>query len=339
MLIVLEQKNDAALIDHLQQLLRRKYQCDSHVIGENRRVIAVPGDTAHVEVALLRNIPGVKSVDRVTPPYKLASRRQRDRTEITIRPGCVMGSRKSLVVMAGPCSVESEAQLDETAAMVREQGVNVLRGGAFKPRTGPYSFSGLGEKGLMLLKKAGEKYGMALVSEAMNEEQVDLVAEYCDLIQIGARNMQNYDLLRKVGKARKPVMLKRGLAATLEEWLLAAEYILVGGNHDVILCERGIRTFEEEVRFTLCLGSIPALRELTHLPIVVDPSHAMGTARWVGDAARAATAVGCDGLIVEVHPRPEEALSDGPQSLGREHWTDLMDGVRKVASAVGRKVV
>ncbi len=196
-----------------------------------------------------------------------------------------------------------------------------------------------GEEGLKLLKHVGEKYDMAIISEAMNEEQVELMQDYVDIVQIGARNMQNYDLLRKAGKTRKPVMLKRGLAATLEEWLLAAEYILAGGNQDVILCERGIRTFEEEVRFTLCLGSLPALREMTHLPIVVDPSHAAGKARWVADNARAGIAAGCDGLIIEIHPRPEEALSDGPQSLDRGHWEECMDGIRAISAAMGKTVV
>ena len=336
MLIVLKEKNDKPLIEHIRQLLEHKYGCESHVIGENGRVIAVPGDTSTVEIELIRNIDGVRSVDRVDRPYKLASRERRDRTDIQLRKGCMIGARASVVVMAGPCSIESEAQLDETAAMAKAEGVSVLRGGVFKPRTGPYSFNGLGEDGLKLLQKAGEKYGMATISEAMNEEQIGLMEQYVDVIQIGARNMQNYDLLRRCGKSGKPVLLKRGLSATLEEFLLAAEYILAGGNQNVILCERGIRTFEEEVRFTLCLGSLPALRELTHLPIVVDPSHAAGKARWVADNARGAVAVGCDGLIIEIHPRPEEALSDGPQSLDKEHWADCMRGVRAVAQAMGK---
>ncbi len=338
MLIVLKEKNDKPLIAHIRDLLKHKYNCESHVIGENGRVIAVPGDTTAVEVELIRNIDGVRSVDRVDRPYKLASREKKDRTEIELRKGCVIGARDTVVVMAGPCSIESESQLDETAAMVKSEGVQVLRGGAFKPRTGPYSFNGLGEDGLKLLQKAGEKYGMATISEAMNETQIDLMEQYVDIIQIGARNMQNYDLLRRAGKSRKPVMLKRGLSATLEEFLLAAEYILAGGNGKVILCERGIRTFEEEVRFTLCLGSVPALRELTHLPIVVDPSHAAGKARWVADNARGGVAVGCDGLIIEIHPRPEEALSDAPQLLDAERWKDCMHGVRAVAGALGKEV-
>jgi 3-deoxy-7-phosphoheptulonate synthase len=339
MLIVLKEKNDQKLIAHIRDLLQHKYGCESHVIGENGRVIAVPGDTSGVEIDLFKNMDGVRSVDRVDRPYKLASREKKDRTEITLRPGVVIGDRKSVVMMAGPCSIESPGQMDETAAMVHAQGVKVLRGGAFKPRTGPYSFNGLGEEGLKLLQAAGEKYGMATISEAMNESQIDLMEKYVDIIQIGARNMQNYDLLRRAGKSSKVVMLKRGLAATLEEFLLAAEYILAGGNANVILCERGIRTFEEEVRFTLCLGSIPALREMTHLPIVVDPSHAAGKARWVADNAKAGVAVGCDGLIIEIHPRPEEALSDGPQCLDAERWADCVHGVRAVTQALGKNLV
>jgi 3-deoxy-7-phosphoheptulonate synthase len=339
MLIVLQKKNDTALIAHVQELLQKRYTLDSHVIGENKRVIAVPGDSTQVDVNLLKNIDGVKSVDRVDPPYKLASRKQKDRTEITLRTGMKIGARGTVVMMAGPCSIESAGQLDETAGMVNEQGVKILRGGAFKPRTGPYAFNGLGEEGLKLLQKTAEKYGMATISEAMNEDQVGLMEQYVDIIQIGARNMQNYDLLRRAGKSTKAVMLKRGLAATLEEWLLAAEYILAGGNPNVILCERGIRTFEEEVRFTLCLGSVPALREMTHLPIIVDPSHAAGKARWVADNAKGGIAVGADGLIIEIHPRPEEALSDGPQSLDRSHWHDCMDGLRAVTSALGKKLL
>lgn len=339
MLIVLKQKRDQAVIDHVQDLLQQKYDADSHLIGENHRVLAVPGDTAHIDIDVIKNIDGVQSVDRVDRPYKLASRQQKDRTEVEVKPGVVIGSRENVVVIAGPCSVESEGQLDEAAAMAKEQGVSVLRGGAFKPRTGPYAFNGLGEEGLKLLKQASEKYDMAVCTEAMAEDQVDLVCEYADIVQIGARNMQNYDLLRKAGTCNKPVMLKNGLAAFHDEWLLAAEYILAGGNPNVILCERGIRTHEKEVRFTLRLGSIPVLRELTHLPIIVDPSHAAGTARWVGDLAKAGVAVGGDGLIIEIHPRPEEALSDGPQSLDGEQWKEVMKDVRSIATAMDKNVV
>lgn len=336
MLIILRNKNDEQLIAHIQELLKKKYDLDSHVIGENKRVIAAPGDTKSVDIKLFEVMMGVQSVDRVTRPYKLVSREQKDRSVVAINDTCRVGDRSEFLVMAGPCSVESEGQLDEVAAYLKEMGVSVLRGGAFKPRTGPYSFNGLGEEGLKLLKAAGKKYGMAVVTEAMREEQVDMIEEYADCIQIGARNMQNYDLLRRVGKSKKSVLLKRGMAATLEEWLLAAEYILAGGNDKVILCERGIRTFETVVRFTLCLGSIPALRELTHLPIIVDPSHAAGIARWVPDIAQASVAVGADGMIIETHPRPEEALSDGPQSLDRQQCADCLAGVTTIANALGK---
>ncbi len=338
MLIVLKQRNDAALIHEIQELLKKKYGCPSHVIGQNRRVIAVTGDTSGVEIGLIGSIEGVRSVDRVDRPYKLASREQKDRTVIRVRKDCVIGDPKNVVVIAGPCSIDSQSRLDETAAMAKARGVKILRGGAFKPRTGPYSFQGLGEKGLRMIKRSGEKYGMATISEIMKPEDIGLFEEYVDLLQIGARNMQNYDLLKAVAKSRKPVMLKRGLAATLEELLLAAEYILSGGNPHVMLCERGIRTFEQEVRFTLCLGSVSALRELTHLPILVDPSHAMGKARWVKDAACGAVAVGADGLIIEIHPRPNESSCDSAQLLDQEHWDECIDSVTRVAEALGKKV-
>ncbi len=338
MLIVLKQKKDAALTAHLQALLKEKFNCESHLIGSNERVLAVTGDTSGVDTALIKSIQGVKSVDRVDRPYRLVSREQKDRTEIAVGES-VIGAKNTVTMMAGPCSIDSETVLDEAAAMASERGVKILRGGAYKPRTGPYSFQGHGESALKLMKKAGEKYGMATISEIKNLQDIALFEEYVDILQIGARNMQNYDLLKVVGKSRKPVMLKRGLAATLEEWLLAAEYILHGGNEKVMLCERGIRTFEDEVRFTLALGSVPALRELTHLPIIVDPSHAMGKTRWVKDAALGGVAVGADGLIIEIHPRPEESRCDSAQLLDAEHWNDCMNAVTSVARAIGKRVV
>lgn len=338
MLIVLKHKKDAALIAHLQELIESKYSCESHIIGSNERVLAVTGDTAAIDTALIKSIAGVKSVDRVDRPYKLVSREAKDRTEITVA-GCVIGQKGTITMMAGPCSIDSESVLDEAAAMAATRGVKILRGGAYKPRTGPYSFQGHGESALRLMKKAGEKYGMATISEIKNLQDISLFEECVDILQIGARNMQNYDLLKVVGKSRKPVMLKRGLAATLEEWLLAAEYILSEGNANVMLCERGIRTFEDEVRFTLALGSVPALRELTHLPIIVDPSHAMGKTRWVKDAALGGVAVGADGLIIEIHPRPEESRCDSAQLLDAEHWNEAMDGIAAVAASIGKRVV
>lgn len=338
MLIVLKEKNNAPLLQKVQQLLESKFGCPSHVIGENRRVLAVTGDTSVVDVELIRSLEGVKSVDRVDRPYRLASRGTKNRTLIEVSKDCVIGDPKSVVIIAGPCSIDSESQLDETAAMAKDRGVKILRGGAYKPRTGPYSFQGTGNEGLKLLKKAGEKYGMKTISEIMKAEDLPQFEETVDMLQIGARNMQNYELLKAVSKSKKPVLLKRGLAATLEEWLLAAEYLLKGGNTQVMLCERGIRTFEQEVRFTLCLGSVPALRELTHLPIIVDPSHAMGKTRWVKDAALGGVAVGADGLIIEIHPRPHESACDAAQLLDREHWNDCMDGIESVAKALGKHV-
>lgn len=339
MLIVLKEKQNTALIKKLQELLEKKYELKSHVIGNNHRVLAVTGDSSKVDIEYIKSLEGIRSVDRVNRPFKLASREKKDRTLITVAPGCVIGDPKSVVMMAGPCSIDSEGILDEVAALLKQRNIKILRGGAFKPRTGPYSFQGHGEAALKLMKKVGEKYGMATISEIMNDCDLPMFEEYTDMIQIGARNMQNYELLKAVAKSKKPVLLKRGLAATLQEWLLAAEYLLVGGNPNVMLCERGIRTFEEEVRFTLCLGSIPALRELTHLPIIVDPSHAMGKTRWVKDAALGGVAVGADGLIIEVHPRPEESSCDAAQLLDKEHWDDCMNAVEKVACALGKKVV
>jgi 3-deoxy-7-phosphoheptulonate synthase len=338
MLIVLKEKNNAPLLQKVQQLLESKFGCPSHVIGENRRVLAVTGDTSVVDVELIRSLEGVKSVDRVDRPYRLASRGTKNRTLIEVSKDCVIGDPKSVVIIAGPCSIDSESQLDETAAMAKDRGVKILRGGAYKPRTGPYSFQGTGNEGLKLLKKAGEKYGMKTISEIMKAEDLPQFEETVDMLQIGARNMQNYELLKAVSTSKKPVLLKRGLAATLEEWLLAAEYLLKGGNTQVMLCERGIRTFEQEVRFTLCLGSVPALRELTHLPIIVDPSHAMGKTRWVKDAALGGVAVGADGLIIEIHPRPHESACDAAQLLDREHWNDCMDGIESVAKALQKRV-
>lgn len=339
MLIVLKNKNDAPLIKELTHLLAEKFGCPSHMIGENKRVLAVTGDTSTIDINLIKGFDGVKSVDRVDRPYKLATREKKNRTLIEVSKDCVIGDPKSVVIIAGPCSIDSEGDLDEAAAMAKDRGVKILRGGAYKPRTGPYSFQGKGVEGLKLMKKAGEKYGMKTISEIMKSEDIPAFEEYVDMYQIGARNMQNYELLKSLGKTKKPILLKRGLAATLEEWLLAAEYLLAGGNPNVMLCERGIRTFEEEVRFTLCLGSVPALREMTHLPIIVDPSHAMGKTRWVKDAALGGVAVGADGLIIEIHPRPQTSACDAAQLLDSEHWSDCMDGVTAIAKAIGKRVV
>ena len=285
----------------------------------------------------LEQLPGVVEVLRVSKPYKLAGRDFRpDDTQITVGDVSIGGSE--MVVMSGPCSVEGEEMLLATARVARDAGARILRGGAFKPRSSPYSFRGMGVDGLKLLAKAREETGLPVVTEVMTAEDVDVVAEYADILQVGARNMQNFILLDKVGKIKKPVLLKRGFSNTYEELLLSAEYIMSGGNHEVILCERGIRTFEDYTRNTLDLAAIPVLKRLSHLPIVADPSH--GTGRWhlVAPMALAAVAAGAHGLIIEVHPNPDKALSDGPQSLTFENFQTLMEGVRSVAQVVGKSV-
>lgn len=283
--------------------------------------------------------PGTVVDVRDTPvPYRLASRAHHPLdTVITLRAGVELGGRRVLL-MGGPCAVESEAQLMATADATARAGGRVLRGGAYKPRTSPYSFQGLGREGLRLLDLARRRTGLAIVTEAMDEEGLERVAEVADMIQIGARNMQNYSLLRAAGRLRKPVLLKRGLSATLEEWLLAAEYVLAGGNGQVALCERGIRTFAHETRNTLDLSCVPLLKALTHLPVVVDPSHATGSWPLVAPMARAAVAAGADGVLVEIHPDPAQALSDGPQSLSLPQFGELAASLPLIARAVGRHV-
>jgi len=273
----------------------------------------------------------------VQQPFKLASREVRQ-TPSEVRIGAVTVGGGPIVVMAGPCSVESESQMREVAVAVKAAGARILRGGAFKPRTSPYAFQGLKEQGLQYLAEARKLTGLPVVTEVLETESVELVAEYADVLQIGARNIQNFTLLRRVGEMGKPVLLKRGMATTIQEFLLSAEYILAAGNPNVILCERGIRTFEPSTRFTLDLNAVPVLKKLSHLPVVVDPSH--GTGHWdlVAPMAKAAVACGADGLIIEVHPRPEEALSDGPQSLKPTKFAQLMRELKPVAEAVGRSL-
>ena len=297
--------------------------------GEERTVIGVVG--AEVErVSHVASFPGVEQVIRVTKPYKLASREHHpDRT--TVRVGnVVIGSGRELVVMAGPCAVESREQLAATARWVKREGATILRGGSFKPRTSPYSFQGLGLPALELLAEQREETGLPVVSEVTDPGQVELFERYVDILQVGARNMHNFVLLRAVGQSRKPVLLKRGLSATIEEWLMAAEYVLSSGNPNVILCERGIRTFEPLTRNTLDLSAVPVLRELTHLPIVIDPSHGTGQRSLVRPMALAAAAAGADGLIIEVHPDPPRARSDSEQSLSFTEFGDLMDDLRRL---------
>jgi 3-deoxy-7-phosphoheptulonate synthase len=277
----------------------------------------------------------VESVTPILQPFKLASREvRRDNTQV--RVGDVVVGGRTIVVMAGPCSVESRLQLLDVAAHVKAAGARVLRGGAFKPRTSPYAFQGLELEGLKLLAEARRETGLPVITEVMEPERVDVVAEYSDILQIGARNVQNFSLLRRVAEAGKPVLLKRGMSTTIQEWLLSAEYVLSGGNPNVILCERGIRTFETATRFTLDLNAVPVLKRLTHLPVVVDPSHGTGHWEYVEPMAMAGVAAGADGLLIEVHPRPEEALSDGPQSLKPDRFAALMTRLRKVTRALDR---
>jgi len=305
--------------------------------GKERTIICVIGDERPFSPESLELLPGVERVMRVLHPFKLASRDFKPEDTVIPLNGERIGGRK-VVVMAGPCAVESREQMREVAWAVKEAGVKILRGGAFKPRTSPYSFQGLGEEGLEILAEIREETGLAIVTEVMAPEQVPLVAQYADILQVGARNMQNYSLLHAVGESGKPVLLKRGMMATLEELLLSAEYILVHDNWRVMLCERGIRTFEKYTRNTLDINAVPVLKGLTHLPIVVDPSHGTGKWQLVGPVAKAAVAAGADGLLIEVHPRPEQALSDGFQSLKPETFAQLMGELRRVAEAVDRSL-
>ncbi len=306
--------------------------------GIERTVVGVVGDERQYEAEVFEELAGVERVVRILHPYKLASRdfQPADRI-ITLANGAQLGG-PDVLVMAGPCAVESEDQLRQTAALVSEAGVQVLRGGAFKPRTSPYSFQGLGIEGLRLLRRIADEHKMAVITEVVTPEDVPVVAEHADMLQIGARNMANYALLRVAGGAGRPVLLKRGLGSTVDELLQAAEYLLANGNLDVAVCERGIRTFETSTRFTLDINAVPVLKSLTHLPVVVDPSHAMGRRDLVHAIARAAIACGADGLLVEVHPDPASALSDGPQSLDPAGFAAMMTSLRRVAGAVDRSV-
>ncbi|PZN13146.1 MAG: 3-deoxy-7-phosphoheptulonate synthase [Bacillota bacterium] len=305
--------------------------------GEERTVIHGHGDSRPLDKQQVETMSGVERVLTVTRPFKLASREFRPEPTV-VSVGPVRFGGDEIPIIAGPCSVESEEGILEVAAFLRQAGCAALRGGAFKPRTSPYSFQGLGVEGLRLLARAREASGLPVVTEVMAPEQVDVVAEYADVLQIGARNMQNFPLLQAVGRTRKPVLLKRGFMATVEEWLLAAEYILAEGNPHVILCERGIRTFETATRNTLDLNAVAVVKSLSHLPVIVDPSHGTGHRDYVIPLARAAIAAGADGLIVEVHPRPDQALSDGPQSLTFPMFEQMVREVEAVAQAVGRRL-
>lgn len=296
--------------------------------GLERTIIGAIGDNRGKEhLKLVENLSGVEKTIPILKPYKLASRESRDGNTV-IRVGNVEIGGDDFIVMAGPCSIESEEQMMESAFIASKGGANIIRGGAFKPRTSPYAFQGMEEEGLKLLREAGDRTGMPVITEVMNTSEVDLVEDYADILQIGARNVQNFALLKKVGKAKKPILLKRGMMTTIEELLMSAEYILSSGNDNVILCERGIRTFETATRNTLDISAVPVLKEMTHLPVIVDPSHAAGHWKYILPLAKGALAVGADGIMIEVHPEPDKAVSDGMQSLKPEKFYKLMEEVR-----------
>jgi 3-deoxy-7-phosphoheptulonate synthase len=306
--------------------------------GALQTVLGAVGARTDFDIRNLEVLPGVQEVHRISAPYKLAARRFRaEGTRVKFANGLEVGGDQ-VVVMAGPCSVESREQLFTTAERIAKAGARVLRGGAFKPRSSPYSFQGLGEEALKIMREAGDRLGMLVISEVMEISQIPLMLPYVDILQVGARNMQNFNLLRELGKVRKPVLLKRGIAATIEELLLSAEYIMAGGNYDVILCERGIRTFETYTRNTMDISAIPVVHKLSHLPIAADPSHGTGRREKVVPMARAAVAAGADAILVEVHSNPDKALSDGAQSLYPEQFERLMEELRMIAAAVGRRI-
>ena len=307
------------------------------ISGTERRVVAVVGNTGAVDPDDFAMLTGVAEALRVSQPFKLVSREVKEEDTVIDVGGVQVGGR-AITVMAGPCSVESREQLLETAHAVKAAGARILRGGAWKPRTSPYEFQGLREEGLKLLALAREETGLKVITEVMSTDTVDLVAEYADILQVGARNMQNYALLERLGQVRKPVMLKRGLSGTIKEWLMAAEYIVAKGNPNVMLCERGIRTFETATRNTLDINAIPVVKSLSHLPVIVDPSHGIGIRKHVAAIARAGIAAGADGIMIEVHPKPEKALSDGHQSLAIPEFAELMREVRVIALAIERPV-
>lgn len=327
--------------DEIKQVVRvieeMGYQAHP-MAGKHRTAIGVVGNDGRVDGSRISSLPGVHEVIHVTPPYKQVSREWKADATIVRLPGGLTIGGDEIVVMAGPCSVESEAQIMAAATAVRESGATLLRAGAYKPRSSPYSFQGLGKPGLKLLARAREETGLLIVTEVMDPESVDLVAAVADIIQIGARNMQNYSLLKRVGRAGKPVLLKRGMSATIQELLLSAEYVLAEGNPDVILCERGVRGFDSATRNLFDLSAIPVVHSMSHLPIIADPSHGTGHRAMVIPMARAAVAAGADGLLVEVHPSPDSALSDGAQSLYPEQFDRMMRETRLIADAIGRRI-
>jgi len=338
MIIVLKPDVTEEQINHIIEKIKKLGLTPHLSKGVERTIIGVIGPEDILRVTPLEVFPGVEKVMPVLAPYKLVSREfKKEDSIIDLGKGIKIGGQK-IVVMAGPCAIENLELLRQIAKEIKKAGAVVLRGGAFKPRTSPYSFQGLGEEGLKYLKEVGEELNLPTITEVMDPRDVELVSRYADILQVGCRNMQNFNLLKEMGKINKPVLLKRGMSSTIKEWLMSAEYILAGGNFNVILCERGIRTFEDFTRNTLDISAVPIVKQLSHLPIIVDPSHAAGKWGLVPSLSKAAVASGVDGLIIEVHPNPEEAFSDGAQSLIPEKFFDLMQELKKIAEAVGRQI-
>jgi 3-deoxy-7-phosphoheptulonate synthase len=335
MLVVMQEAAPEAQIDVVINRLVEMGFTVHRSTGVKHTVLGGVGPIDDFDPALLEAMEGVKECHRIVSSYKLANRNFKPAGTI-IKIGKVEIGGPKVVSMGGPCSIESEKQIEESAAIVAKAGAQVIRGGAFKPRSSPYSFQGLGEEGLQIIRAAADRHGLLVVSEVMDQTQIPLLLQYCDILQVGARNMQNFNLLRELGKTRKPILLKRGIAATIEELLLSAEYIMAGGNYEVMLCERGIRTFETSTRNTMDISAFPVLKKLTHLPVIGDPSHGTGKREYVLPMARAAVAAGADGLIVEVHPDPDRAFSDGAQTLRPDQFADMLVQVRAIAAAIGR---
>lgn len=325
----------------IDEVVQRAKSLDMSVqlnLGTDKTVVAILGaNTGQLPTETFAVLPGVESVSRIMKPYKLASREFHPENSLVSVNGVEIGGNR-FVIMAGPCAVESETQLMETVRVVKESGASIIRGGAYKPRSSPFNFQGLEKRGLELLAMARDRFNMPVVTEVVDPHDVELVASYADILQVGARNMQNYALLTEVGKSRRPVLLKRGLSSTIKEWLTAADYILAEGNNQVMLCERGIRTFEDSIRFSLDITSVPVVKKTSHLPLLVDPSHASGNYAFVPAVARAAIAAGADGLLIEVHHNPKEALVDGPQALTPSDFGRLMKELTAIAKAIGRSL-
>lgn len=337
MIIIMRNNATKADIEAMESRLA-DFGFQTHPIyGETKTVIGAIGDKRRLSMNQLLMMNGVENIVPIMKPYKLAGRELQTEQSVIAVGNTTIGGEQ-LAVIAGPCAIESQEQFSCVAGRVKEAGATILRGGAFKPRSSPYSFAGLEEEGLKIMRKASEETGLPICTEVLDPRDVDLVASYADMLQIGARNMQNFKLLREVGKHNKPILLKRGLSSTIEEWLMAAEYIMSEGNENVVLCERGIRTFEPSTRNTFDLSAIPVTKELSHLPIIADPSHAAGTYKYVNALSLGAVAAGTDGLMIEVHNSPETAMSDGEQSLTPEHFADLMSKLKPIADAVGKKL-